>query len=239
MFDGKMWVYTYIYSVHVYLKMKVEKGLPNCETFALPNVLPGNPGPHPRECWLSWSLGSLNEIVSHIWVNFIWKRSHQWKKLVGRDGWLVVKMPILDSQSCHYEKKAPTLQLLVLVWFSPWFVSVGGEGWLFNDSKQIRETRGIFGKQPKQPCDITSNDSSHGIIQWLKFTGQFWDRKIWRIIRNKNHRNQGFLRTLPVVTILLEHSAWHDFWAWSSDRSLEPTSVQPDFGCSHVLSTKD
>lgn len=211
------WQNVGIFCSCIFGKMKVEKGLPNCETFALPNVLPGNPGPHPLECWLSWSLGSLNEIISHIWVNFIWKRSHQWKKLVGRDGWLVVKMPILDSQSCYYETKAPTLQ--VSVWFSQWFFSVGGEGCLFTDSKQVRETRVIFGKQPEQPCDITSNDSSHGIIQWLKFTGQFWDHKIWRIIRNKkNHRNQGFLRTLPVVTILLEHSTWHDFLAWSSDQ---------------------
>lgn len=110
------------------------------------------------------------------WFNtfeWSWKRSHQWKKLVGRDGWLAVKMPSIDSQSCYYENKAPTLQ--VSVCFFHWFVSVGGEGCLFNDSKQIRETRVIFAKQPKQPCDITSNDSSHGIIQWLKFTGQFWD----------------------------------------------------------------
>ena len=118
-----------------------------------------------------------------------WKRSHQWKKLVGRDGWLVVKMPIIDPQSYH-ENKAPTLQ--VSGWFSHWFVSVGGEGCLFNDSKQIRETRVIFGKQPKQPCEITSNDSSHGIIQWLKFTGQFWKNRLDESSETKKHRNQGF-----------------------------------------------
>ena len=98
---------------------------------------------------------------------------------------------------------------------------------MFNDSKQIRETRVIFGKQPKQPCEITSNDSSHGIIQWLKFTGQFWKNRLDESSETKTTEIKGFLGTLPVVTILLERSTWHDFLAWSSDRSLDPTSVQP------------
>ena len=185
---------------------------------------------------LHFPMYSRETLVPIHTFEWSWKRSHQWKKLVGRDGWLVVKMPIIDPQSYH-ENKAPTLQ--VSGWFSHWFVSVGGEGCLFNDSKQIRETRVIFGKQPKQPCEITSNDSSHGIIQWLKFTGQFWKNRLDESSETKTTEIKGFLGTLPVITILLERSTWHEFLAWSSDRPLDPTSVQPDFGCSHVLSMKD
>ena len=106
----------------------------------------------------------------------------------------------------------------------------------------------IFGKQPKQPYDVTSNDSSHGIIQfgkwWLEFIGQFWDDKLdtWS---EKKDRNQGVLFILPVVlffrsvisTFGAQYMAWNFGRGVSIVRWIQQVFLS-DFGWSHVLSIK-